>query len=180
MSVAVLGIVGTLVSAVGAVSGQMYQAQVARNNADIARQNAALAGERTQAQAKSNDEQTSALIGEQLAVQSASGLDTNSGSTLRVRQSTNRLGTQDTFNIRQQGAYDIQGYLQQANNFDSQAQASSMNAVFAGLGGAVDVASGIVKSPSLISSASTTRMANRLTERDNWITQSGQNLRVAS
>lgn len=180
MSLAVLGVVGSLVSTVGAISQASYQAAVARNNAEIARQNAGLAAERTQEQAKSNDEKTAALIGEQLAVQSASGLDSSKGSTLRVRQSTNRLGRQDTLNIRKQGSYDIQNYLQQAANFDAEAGAASTNTALAGLSGAVDVASGLMKSPSLISSASTTRMANRLGQRDPWITQSGQNLRLPS
>lgn len=177
MSFAALGIGGVLkavgagIGAISAVAGGMYQAQIAKNNADIARQNAQLAAQKSQDEAKSNDENTKALIGEQLAVQAASGLNANTGSTLRVRQSTNRLGRADSYNIRQQGAYEVQNYLQQANNFEAESKASTFNAVLGGIGGAVDVGT------SLISGASTTRLSPKL-NRDRWIMANGKSLRT--
>lgn len=159
-------ILGT-VSAIGASN---YQAQVAQNNAKLAEQNAALASDQTQQEQVESDRQTAALIGEQEAIQGASGL--RGASQIRTRRSANRLGRQDALNIREAGSRQIQSFLQDAENFRGEARSAKANARASLVSGFFDVGS------SLIGGASTTRARSRITgERDPWVTRRGVNLR---
>lgn len=177
---AFLGGIGSLISAAGAAVGAIgavqqarYQQAVAKTNAKVAENNAQIASQKSQSEAEINDQQTRALVGQQLATQAASGVNAAGGSSLRVRRSTNRLGRQDSFRIRQAGAYDVQNYLQQSNNFRAEAAAAGQNAALAGISGALGVASAFVPSSpqqSLISQSTTTRMSNTLgRSRDPWL-----------
>lgn len=171
----IISALGSAVGAMSAVSQAQYQAQVAKNNSVVAANNAQIASEQSQREQQSNDEKTAALVGSQIAIQSASGLDAGRGSTLRVRQSTQRLGRRNALNIRQQGTYDVQNFMQQSENFKAESAAQSNNATGAAIAGVIDVASAMA--PSLVSGGTTTKMANRIATNDPWITQSGLNLR---
>lgn len=168
----VVSALGSVVGTIGAISQARYQQQVAKTNAKVAENNAQIAARKSQSEAEINDQQVKAMIGQQMAVQAASGLSTSSGSPLRVRESTRRIGRQDTRRIREAGAYDVQNYLQQSNNFTAEAQAAGQNAMLAGIGGALGTVSSVVgaaPAPSLISGASTTKMTNTLKNRDPWL-----------
>lgn len=167
----ILSAASSVVGTIGAISQAKYQQQVAKTNAKVAENNAQIAAQKAQSEAQMNDQQTRAMVGEQLSIQSASGLSTSSGSSLRVRKSTHRLGRQDSMRIREAGAYDVQNYLQQQNNFKAEAAAAGQNAALAGIGGALSAFSSIVPTtaPSLVSSATPTRMTNTLKQRDPWL-----------
>lgn len=169
----ILSAASSVVGTIGAISQAKYQQQVAKTNAKVAENNAQIAAQKSQSEAQQNDQQLRALIGEQISTQSASGLSTASGSTLRVRRSTHRLGRQDSMRIRESGAYDVQNFLQQQNNFQAEAAAAGQNAALAGIGGLFSAASAFVPSsapaPSLVSAATPTKMTNTLKQRDPWL-----------
>lgn len=160
-------VLGT-VSAIGAAN---YQAGVARNNALIAEQNAMQASDRAQQEQVEADRETAALLGEQVAIQGASGL--TGASQLRTRRSANRLGQQDRENIRLGGDREIQNFRQQAENFRAEGRAAKSQATGALIGGIFDAGS------SLISGAKGSRMANRLQagSYDPWTLRNGRSLR---
>lgn len=166
----VVSALGSIVGTIGAVSQAKYQQQVAKTNAKVAENNAQIAATKAQSEAQINDQQTAALIGAQQSAQSASGLNTNTGSTLRVRRSSHKLGREDSARIRESGAYDVQNYLQQQSNFKAEAAAAGQNAALAGIGGVFGAASSLVpSSPSLISAAKPTAMTNKINQRDPWL-----------
>ncbi len=98
--------IGGIVSAGSAIyqgmaasSQAKYQAAVARNNQQIANQNARTAVQAGEQAAQQNDFRTRALIGQQAAAQGANNLDVNSGSPSQVRQSTAELGRYSSLSI---------------------------------------------------------------------------------
>jgi hypothetical protein len=107
-----------------------YQAQIARNNALYAQQNATYTREKGAADAEINDRRVRAAVGAEVAQQGASGFDVNSGSPLDLRASTASLGRYDTLNIKNNAelnarAYDIEAKGQTANANLLQAQSAS-------------------------------------------------------
>src|SRR5678815_675005 len=64
-----------------------YQAQVAKNNAIIAEQNAQFELQKGERESEAQNYKTRALLGHQKAGQAASGIDVNTGSPLDVRRS---------------------------------------------------------------------------------------------
>lgn len=167
----ILGAASSVIGIMGQVGAANYQAQVAKNNAAIAERNAQLASTQAQEQQQQNDQQVAALIGEQEAIQGASGL--TGASQLRTRRSTARLGNIDSFNIRKQGDQNIQNSMQQAENFRAEARVAESNKMASIFAGGLDLAG------SLIGGATSSRMANRLTptSRDPWNSRFG-NLRA--
>lgn len=108
---------GVVFNAVGDILGGFSEAgqlnakaQIARNNAIIARQNASGAlgaGEvRAEAQGLKNRAQQGAIK----AGQAASGVDVNAGSAVDVRQSAAMLGAHDMMMIRSNAARQAYGY----------------------------------------------------------------------
>lgn len=122
-------VIGTGISAYGAVVGGMeqqqtanFQAQVAKNNATIAAQNATYATEAGESKAQQQEMSTRALIGSEVAAQGSSGLDVNSGSAAKVRSSAAALGTLSTMNIRNNALREAYGFTQQSQNFGSESE----------------------------------------------------------
>jgi hypothetical protein len=110
-------VAGAGISAYGAYStGQAnsanaaYQAQVAQNNAAIARQNAGLETQTGEIQAANQGMKTRAMIGKTMAEQGASGVDVNSGSPVAVRSAEAKLGMLDALTIRANAARKAYGY----------------------------------------------------------------------
>lgn len=159
----ILGVVGTVVtvagslaSAAGAKAQADYQAQVAKNNAVIAKKNAEQASDASQKQQVQQDLETRALIGQQEALQGASGLSVGGASQLRTRRTAAKLGDIDRTNIREEGNTNILNYLQQSENFTSQASAAKAQGRGAVLEGFLNAGS------SLISGASSIRSPERI------------------
>lgn len=160
---ALVSVAGTLVGGIAAKNQANYQAQVAKNNATIAKKNAALSSDTAQQTQLESDRQTAALVGQQEGIQSASGLSTGSASMLRTRRTANNLGRQDAFNIRKEGDSNIQNYLQQSENFRAEASAAKAGGAGSMLGAFFDAGS------SLISSASSIRSPSRITGRQQLV-----------
>jgi hypothetical protein len=123
-----VGAVGAGVGAYGAIqSGEAqqaaanYQAQVARNNATIAGQNAAYATAAGNAQAEQSTMKTNAVVGAMMAGQAASGIDVGSGSALDTRTSQKEVGALEVGTIRNQAAWKAYGYQTQSMSDTAQA-----------------------------------------------------------
>lgn len=126
---AALAAIGSIISGVMGMAQASYQAKVANMNAEIAKDNAKRAIERTQVEAKDQDALTKEMIGEQIAAQSASGLSLTGGSAMRTRASARRLGRRDTLNVHQAGELEAYQYKTDAMNFKAQAAAHKMGGI---------------------------------------------------
>jgi hypothetical protein len=118
---AATAVAGAGVSAYGSYSGGMakaeqaaYQAQVAANNAAIARQNADLETKSGEIAAANYGMKTRAEVGKTLATQGASGVEVNTGSSVGVRAAESELGMLDALTIRSNAARKAYGYQVQA------------------------------------------------------------------
>ena len=159
----VLGLGGSLLGAgIGAMgayeSGQAtsaaaaYQAQVALNNAAIARKNAELAMQSGEEKVGIQGLKTRAAVGAEKAGQAASGVDVNKGSFVSARAGTAELGALDALTIRSNAAK--QAYGQEVAATSETAQAGletfeSQQAKDAGLVSALGTAIGGVGSAGL-------------------------------
>lgn len=133
---------GGLLSAFGAEkSGQSqqqiynYQSQVAKINADIARQNATWALNQGDAQALNQGLKAGQQFGQIRASQGASGLDVNSGSAVDVQRSQRTLTSMDLTQIKTNASKTAYDYLVKANAEENQASlytAAGKNAKTAG------------------------------------------------
>lgn len=133
-----------------------YQAAVAKNNADYASRNAALAVEASQKEAMRSDQDHRAAIGEALAAQSASGLDILGRTQLQTRQATRRAGINSALDIRQEGTAQGRRFQQESANFLAEASSAKrqgiVSAIGAGLGAASTISGQMGWSDSLASS----------------------------
>jgi len=122
-------VAGTVISAVGSIAqgnaqagADRYQAQVAQNNATIARQNADYAmkaGEaRTTAEALKGRQQ----MGRLKAGIAAGGVDVNTGSAVGVLEGQAEVNQLDAMTVRSNAAREAYGYQTQATTFDAQSQ----------------------------------------------------------
>ena len=110
-------VVGTGVAVVGAIQAgnaaaeaHRYQAMVADRQREVMLTNAERALQRSQAEAQQQDQTTRALLGEQLAAQSASGLKIGGRSQMLTRKSARELGRLDALNIRNAGQIEAYNY----------------------------------------------------------------------
>jgi hypothetical protein len=108
---AIAGLAGGGMSAAGAYGSSKaasananYQAQVAANNATIARQNAGMDTQAGEIAATNQGMKTRAAVGSIQATQGASGIDVNSGSAPKVRAAASELGLMDALTIRSTAA----------------------------------------------------------------------------
>lgn len=125
-----LGIAGAVANTSATIAANNYQATVAKRNAAIMTENANRSIQVAQQAQIKQDQETRALLGEQIAVQSASGLKIGGKSQMLTRKSARTLGRMDALNVRYEGeleAYnykmaaqdsiDNAGFLKQSNNF---------------------------------------------------------------
>jgi hypothetical protein len=150
---------------VSAISQANYQAKVAENNAKIAAENAKLASDQAQNEQLNADKEAAALIGQQESIQGGSGLSIDGGSQLRTRRTANKLAEQDRFNIREAGNRQIQNFLQQSENFSSEASSYKAQAKGSLIAGFLDVGK------SLVNSADKVRNPNRFGAGKNSVTR---------
>lgn len=154
---AVAGLAGAGLSAASAYSSSeaqsaqaAYQAQVAKNNATIASQDAKLDIQAGETAAVNKGLQTRAQVGQEKAAQGASGIDVNSGSAVDVRAGQASMGMLDALTIRSnasKAAYakeveansnTAQGKLMQAES-TQEAEAAPIGALGSLLSGASSV-----------------------------------------
>lgn len=118
---AALNAVGTYQGMQAQAANAAYQAQVARNNSDIAKQNYDLESDSGQIQAENFGMRTRSVIGAAKAQQGASGVDVNSGSAVDVRAGAAEIGELDALSIRSNAARRAYGYEVAATSDTAQA-----------------------------------------------------------
>jgi hypothetical protein len=133
-----LGGLGAAISAGGtllgglATMGQMnYQAEVAKNNATIASQNATAAEQAGEQQAAQESRKNAAQMGSIVASQAANGVDVNTGSAVDVQTSEREIGHLDTENVMRNAEMQAYGYRTQSTNYQAQAKLDSAAASLA-------------------------------------------------
>lgn len=133
VSMAVIGGIGAAVSGAGALqSGAAssaaygYKAQVAENNAAIAKQKAVLDIQSGEIAAVNKGLQTRALVGKEKATQAAAGIDVNTGSAADVRAGSAELGMLDALTIRSNAAKQAWADEVQATSDTAQARLDRM------------------------------------------------------
>lgn len=153
-----LGVAGIASTALGAVTGAAgsiakgqaeagmynYQASVAKVNQQIALQNADYEYARGEVEAQQAGMATRAQIGKTKAIQSASGLDVNTGSAAIVRQSEAEIGVENVAVIRNDAARRAYGQKIQAMQADTQAKIDTMAASNAERAGQIGAISSIL------------------------------------
>ena len=158
---AMIGMVGTLLSgvfgAIGAIAQAnaqsnmaSYQAQVAQQQAQIAEQNRRYELARGETQAQKQGLEARAQAGGILATQGASGLDTESGSASLVRESAFRLGTYNEALVRSDAArraydFQVQGWNDQAQSqlYSMQASSAKTAGMFGAMGSLLGTAGSV-------------------------------------
>ena len=136
----VMGAIGK--SQEGAAQAGManYQAQLARNNQQVAEWNAQRALQQGQVDEQNQRFKTASVLGSQRAALASQGGDVDSGSPLDIQADTARAGEYDAQAIRNNAALKAYGYrVQAANaggeaNLDDYKAASTMSALPFGVG----------------------------------------------
>lgn len=137
-----LMIVGTVMSAVGALqsaaaqqqaaenqaAAARYNAQVQENQATVARYNAESAGQQAAAKEEMQRRRFAALQAQSRAGLAQSGVDIDSGSAKDLLTQNEINNELDALTIRYEGSQARDSYTNTANNFMSQAALSRMNA----------------------------------------------------
>lgn len=138
----VLSLVGTGISALGAIqqgkaqqAALDYQAQVANNNAIIANQYAQAATKAGEARAYEEGLKNRQKMGSLVAGYAASGVDVNTGSPAEVRVGEAATTLTDTETIRQAAALKAYGYNVEGTGFTAQSQLDTAEASNAGSAG---------------------------------------------
>lgn len=123
---AIAGILGSAVSAFGAIAQANAQAKAAEFNQKVAENQAKFALEAGQVEEQNKRMETNALIGQQRAIQSASGVDINVGSPIDVRVSSQILGELDALTIRTNAQAKAAALRDQATLYGMEADASQL------------------------------------------------------
>lgn len=142
----ILAAVGTAVSAVGSFAQGQYQSSVAKNNAKIAENNAQLASAQGQQDQQTQDKKYAELQGQQIATQSASGLNLMGRTDQAVRAATAATGRQDATNLANKT-------VQTARNFQQEAADDKGDASMLGAQSYFNLAGGLLKSASMFGKA---------------------------
>lgn len=144
-------LIGTGLSAYSAIKGGQddaaaanYQAEIAKRNAAIARDNASRAEVTGQVEQLNQDRSAADLEGQQFAAQSASGLSVFGKSQILTRRSAEVLARQDALNIRQGADITAHNYLQQADDQDSAAAFAKTTANSAMISGFINAGSSLI------------------------------------
>lgn len=159
---AFLSAIGAIASGVIGFAQASYQAKVADMNAQIARDNAGRAIQKSQIDQQSQDAQTAAMLGTQEALQAGSGISLNSETSRRIRRSSAVLGRLDALNVRQAGEIEKYNYLTQAANAEAEARMAQLGGVGSLLSGFINAGSSLVGNTSIIGGARSTFQAKPL------------------
>lgn len=145
--------IGSIMSGMATAAAAQEQARIAEMNAAIMQENSDRAIHRSQIEAQDQDALTLAMIGQQEALQSASGL--SGRSQLLVRKSARELGRKDALNVRQAGEIEAYNYRVEGANQSASANVYRMQASNSMLSGFLGAAQ------SLIGAAQPSRQATR-------------------
>lgn len=151
----IAGVAGAGISAAGAVEGGQatanaanYNAQVAKNNATIANQNADYVVAAGQEAASNESRKNAAQSGKIKATQAASGVDVNTGSSKDVQVSERETGQLDSETVLNNSELKAYGYRSQATGFEATAGLETAEAEQAPIGADLTAAGGLLGSAS--------------------------------
>ena len=151
----IVGAIGAGVSAYGtAEAGKAqanaanYNAQVARNDATIATQNADYVVAAGQEATANQSRKNAAVSGKVKATQAASGVDVNTGSSKDVQVSERETGQLDSETVLNNAELKAYGYRSQATGFEATAGLESQEAEQAPIGADLSAAGGLLGSAS--------------------------------
>jgi hypothetical protein len=139
---------GQVYSGMATGDAASYQAEVARNNALIAEQNAKRASEAGAAQATAVSLKGAAKVGKIKTAQAANNIDVNTGSAVDVRASEREAGVLDTATVLSNAELESYGYRSKATGYTAEAGLLGTQAEEAPIG------AGIGATGSLLSGAS--------------------------
>ena len=143
---------GSLYGGISKAESASYQAQVAANNAQIERQNAAYSASAAAANTEKAGLEARAKLANVRAAGAANNLDVNSGSAADVQTSQRILGGLDTATVANRGAQQVYGYQSEAVGYEAQAKADKAqiipDIIGGGLGAVGDIAKGLSGIPS--------------------------------
>lgn len=152
MSTAASGI-GAMRQGQATAASANYQAQVARNNAVIAQQNADAERAAGHSKEQRHRMEVKRVIGEQLAAQGASGFDVNTGSAVDVRAGTAGIGELDALTIRYNADLKARDFENQKRGFLHEAEMKEAEASAAKKAGMLQMATTFLGGSSKIASA---------------------------
>lgn len=133
-----LGAIGAMQQGKAASDAASYNAAVAANNAEIAKQNAATAAAAGNAQVEQAQLQTRAKIGGIIANEAAGNVDVTKGSALDVRSSAAQLGMLNALTVRSNAVRQAHDYQTQAAGYNAQAGLDSFEAKSASSAGSIN------------------------------------------
>lgn len=132
---AAMSALGSIQQGKAAKASANYNAQVQQNNAQIALNNATLAGREGAANAEKEQMKTRQNVGAIKAAQAASGIDINKGSAVDVQSGASEAGLLNAITVRSNAARQAYGYQTQAASATAQSELDKVqgkNAVKAG------------------------------------------------
>lgn len=154
----VLGILGAGVSAVGAIEGGHAQANAANYNAEVARNNATIANQNAEYSLAAGSEKATVeglkgaeTAGALKATQAASGIDVNTGSAVDVQRGQREKSVLDTATTMNNAELQAYGYRTQSTGFTAQAGLDEAEAEQAPIGAGLSAAGGLLGSASSLS-----------------------------
>ena len=155
MCFATLGIIGAATSALGALYGGVatseassYQAQVSRNNALIANQNAVAATQAGQEQAAQQSLKNAGQLGQIKTAIAANNINVNSGSSVDVLASQREIGQLDTEETLQRAQQQAYGYRVASTSATAQAGLQEEEAQTAPVAAGLTAAGGLATATS--------------------------------
>lgn len=141
---------GSILGGIAQGNAASYQAQVAANNAIIARQNAQYAEEAGMQQAMATSLQGASTLGKVKAAQAANNIDVNTGSAVRVQQSQRELNALNAATALSNAELSAYGYRAAATGYQAQAGLEQMQAEAAPIGGLIGGAGNLLSNASSI------------------------------
>lgn len=132
-------IIGTVISAVGAISNANAQSNAARYNSQVAQRDAQIGVDQGNAQAAIQARQARSQMDAARAQYGASGVDVNAGSPLDVLQSSAANASLDNATIKYNAKVKAYGYGNEATAYDYQSGAATQKGYW---GAGSDILSG--------------------------------------
>lgn len=137
------GAAGKLLGGIASGDAAHYQAVVAANNAQIARQNASYSAGATAAQTEGEGLKVRQQESGARAALAANGLDVNTGSPAAVQESNRTLGNLDVATVANRGARQVYGYQAEATSDTAQARLDQAQVIPDYAGGVLGAAGSI-------------------------------------
>lgn len=146
------GAMGSLFGGQAAATAANYQAGVAQMNAQIAQQNAQFEQQKGEAEAQQAGMKGRYQLGMTKAIQGASGIDVNRGSTVNVQRSESEITNMNEATIRNNAARKAWGFEVEGANDQAQAALDRMKASTSKTAGEFGAASSLLSAAGSVSS----------------------------